>query len=299
MKDKYVLWVRHCESCANVAFNGKIDIMAKFRQPLCTEKGIHQAYTFGTKLQEYRYKIVDEYNLDGVNFYSSYLPRAAETAKIISGGYIKRKTKRKINRIPFVSEYVKFYNKKSGSQSMTTMYKSNCFANAINQFISIGLDINNEVFAPRVLKSTICNGAFIKDGYFDNCVIESKPNDYDNFLSELLEHLPSNRLIIIVSHGGYIMNEVLAPLGCRHNTLHNLEAHLVCYKKKNDTFIPKYINNKYITRCNKATAEIKKGNLSDIGLEDEYKKYYNCKYHYNDKHPILRTRRKTTIQKYC
>ena len=58
MKDKYILWVRHCESCANVAFKGQFDIMAKFRQPLCTEKGIHQAYTFGTKLQEYSLSLI-------------------------------------------------------------------------------------------------------------------------------------------------------------------------------------------------------------------------------------------------
>ena len=40
MRGRCVLWVRHCESCSNVAFDGIPDIMSKFRQPLCTEKGI-------------------------------------------------------------------------------------------------------------------------------------------------------------------------------------------------------------------------------------------------------------------
>ena len=299
MKTRYVLWVRHCESCSNVAFKGQFDIMSKFRQPLCTMKGVRQAHTFGVELQKYSYKIVDEYNLDGVNFYSSYLPRAFETAKLISAGYIKRKTKRNINRIPFISEHVRFYDKKSGSQSMTPIYKSNCYVNALNQIIPIGLDINpNNLFEP-IMKHTICKNSYEKDSNIDKCVIKSNKNDYNNFIDIILHKLPPNRLNIIVSHGGYIKSNVLKTMKCHHNDLHNLEAHLICYTRIDDSFKPKYVPNRYITRCNKTVSEIKKGDLSGIGLIDEYNKYFNCKYHYHDKHPILRTSRKTTIEKYC
>ena len=297
MNKRHVLWVRHCESCANVAFKGQFDIMSKFRQPLCTMKGVQQAHAFGVELQKYSYNIVDEYNLDGVNFYSSYLPRAFETVKLISAGYIKRKTKRPINRLPFISEHVRFYDKKSGSQSMTPIYKSNCYVNAINKIIPIGLNINVGHLREDLINKFMCG---YKNNSIDDCIIRNNKHDYNNFIEFILTKLPSNRLIIIVSHGGYIRNEVLKPLN-RHQTKppHNLEAHLICYTRKNDTFIPKYVSNKYITRCNKTVSKIKKGDLTGIGLRTEYNNYFNCKYHYNSQHSILRTFRKTTIDKYC
>ena len=38
---RYVLWIRHCEACHNVAKG------IYRQQPLCTEKGIAEAFTFG------------------------------------------------------------------------------------------------------------------------------------------------------------------------------------------------------------------------------------------------------------
>jgi len=302
MKDRYVLWIRHCESCANVAFKGQIDIMSKFRQPLCTMKGVKQAHTFGEQLYKHTNNIVDKYDLKGVSFYSSYLPRAVETVKLISSGYVKRKTKRKINRLPFISEHVRFYDKKSGSQSMTSIYKSNCYANTINKIIPQGLDINITNLMKNIMTSILCKDIG-NSGDLDKCTIKSSKNDYANFLQHVLPKLPSNRLIVIVSHGGYIKNEVLKSLIPNQSDLHNLESFLVKYTRKGNDFNPKYIKNKYVAKCNKEvikiTSKINMNDLSNIGLSNEYIKYFNCKYYYHDKHPILGTSRKTSIEKYC
>ena len=303
MRGRYILWVRHCESCSNVAFDGIPDIMSKLRQPLCTKKGIHQAHTFGEQLQKYSYKIIEDNNLEGVSFYSSYLPRAVETAKVISAGYVKRKTQRKINRVPFISEKVHFYNKKSGSQSMTSIYKSNCHVNALNSIIPIGLTINTEHLFKDIIFDFICTKSEQKygsiDNCIDNCIIKGTLCDYNNFKKHILYKLPPNRLSIIVSHGGFIRKEVLSEFKGHTNELYNLEAHLIHYSKNGDDIKAKYIKNLYITKCNTAVKKIKKGDISHLNLDEDYKKYFNCKYHYHNKNPILRTKRKSSIEKYC
>lgn len=298
MRGRYVIWVRHCESCANVASKGVPDVMSKFRQPLCTIKGIHQAHAFGEELQKYSYKLVEDNDLEGISFYSSYLPRAVETAKVISVGYGK-KTQRKINRLPFISENVKFYNKKSGSQSMTSIHRSDCYVNALNTILPIGLTINNKHLFESDIFNIVCTSSEQKYNSINDCIIRGKSDDYDDFKKYVLPKLSPNRLNIIVSHGDFIRKEVLSEFTGPFNKLHNLEAHLIHYSKSGSDIKAKYVKSKYLTRCNTKVTKIKKPDISHLNLNDDYKKYFNCKYNYHSKHPIFRTKRKSSIEKYC
>ena len=72
-----VLWVRHCESCANVAATTEQKFM---EQPLCTSRGEQQAAAVAhTILRE---GLAGRDGGPGVRFYCSILPRAMLTAAI-------------------------------------------------------------------------------------------------------------------------------------------------------------------------------------------------------------------------
>jgi len=309
-KNVYVLWVRHCQSCANVAMKGIPNPTAQmFRQPLCTKKGVHQSYLFGVELGSKIHHIMREINdksssnntkISDIHFYASYLPRAVETAKLISAGCRNKKDSRQINRMPFVSEHTRFYNKSPGSQNITDIYKSNCHCKALNSIIPNGLSISLDHKYEDIMKETICKSSMNKHKTINKCVITDTPNNYDNFKKYILPQLSNNKLNIIVSHGKYIRKEVLMPLDCEHNKLHNLEAHIVCYKSNaSGEYEPSYVNNKYVNKCNKEVAKIGKPDISKLGLDAQYMRFFDCKYKFHDKSPVLRLKRKASIEKYC
>jgi hypothetical protein len=140
----YILWVRHCQGCHNVAY--KVNMKQKvFRPALCTSLGEKQSLEFGKelgssitnlvkKLEEVKradYEVwepVDLLNLSDekfegftdfltgtangpntVSLYSSTLPRAMETAKFISKGLLETSpllinSNDKIQRVNYIHE---------------------------------------------------------------------------------------------------------------------------------------------------------------------------------------------------
>jgi hypothetical protein len=78
-----ILWVRHCQSCANVAPDDLTNKQRFYRQPLCTAEGRRQCISFGERLRKWLLK--SKYK--DIHFFSSWLPRAALTAKFISAGF--------------------------------------------------------------------------------------------------------------------------------------------------------------------------------------------------------------------
>ena len=101
---RYVLWIRHCEACHNVA-------KGIYReQPLCTEKGIAEAFTFGKnfyKINGAINKLLDKIsgNEKKYDLYCSVLARAMETSKIMSIGMdIFLENSDKITRINGIQE---------------------------------------------------------------------------------------------------------------------------------------------------------------------------------------------------
>ena len=95
-----VIWIRHCESCANKAFF--LNLSKKvFREPLCTKKGVHQAVNCGYYLYEYLKKLCEKNGNNNkcnigknhiIAVYASFLPRAFTTAKLITYGIAQHMT---------------------------------------------------------------------------------------------------------------------------------------------------------------------------------------------------------------
>lgn len=134
-KTVYVLWVRHCESCTNANLQKTM-----FLEPLCTERGVIQSLMCGNKLvktfQNPSFeKDVDEtdYSKMKYNFYSSYLPRAMETSKLLSHAFVKNNftTSKTVKRLPYVSEFYRRYESTSRRETENTTTKEASDLNAL------------------------------------------------------------------------------------------------------------------------------------------------------------------------
>jgi hypothetical protein len=236
--DTYVVWVRHCHSCSNAAGSGIGAItqpMAKMREPLCTALGSRQALDAGYYLGE----LLSQFPSCCVSFYSSFLPRTFQTAKLMSASYASYADKDKdshcssgndiITRLCHVSEETKLYENAAnwfrpeglGSQSMTTRTKSNKYAEYLDDNINVGFKIKGDDLA--------CGSEEIAGSGIDKLAC-----DYGNFLSTVLPTLndggdqcgPETRISVIVSHGGYIRHCVLQSTE-RHPP--NTQMYLVKY----------------------------------------------------------------------
>ena len=117
IKKIYIVWIRHCVSCANNAQILPNQINNRFfKEPLCDGTpndtkltGIEEPYIFGREFRE---------NINGLpktlEYYSSILPRAMQTMKLITKGVIdsKRITEdgiteddiNEINRMDYIHE---------------------------------------------------------------------------------------------------------------------------------------------------------------------------------------------------
>ena len=294
----YVLWVRHCYSCANAADWSTMSSIYKAvaRQPLCNELGVYQSYIFGRvlKIEE----IKKEFGLDGITVSASYLPRAIETAKIISIGLgdnesYDNKSYDKIERIPFVSEYKssKLYETLStkSSQNVTTIDRSNCYTKALNMFVQGGALVSDRhKYSEVMIDTKMCKGKTS----INDCVISAERSvDFPLFKENILPRLDKGKLHIIVSHGKYIEDAVLKD--CKgtpvrqnkkkyrpyhsHNgrpkKIQNLEAHLIrydLYKKGPGIYESDgiYENCKPIKKCNQDVLNHWKKRDEEVNLEN-------------------------------
>lgn len=227
-----VLWVRHCESCANVALEPKMLVKTfnpfetwkqkMFREPLCTLTDKEKMLKLGRNLSN-----IDPPN---IKFFSSFLARAMETAKIISIGFSDQKeavakkkdeavpvegkgavveTDNLIKRIPFVSEEIKFYDKVRGektSQSTTTAEKSLDYATFLNKNLR-GYDIDIDREDTQDLYG---DKASNMGEYYNKFLKEYILKDNDTLLEQTVED-ESIKLNVIVSHGGYIRMNISEP----------------------------------------------------------------------------------------
>lgn len=160
-----------------------------------------------------------------VNLYSSTLPRAMETAKLISKGLIKDGLIDKdteIKRIDYIQEKLV-----KGEYSITQGRDS------VNATTKLGSDaacrILNREFNKDYTKIDCKNILGEKDGgYKDNTKFLSTKKDlyqrYKDFKKFVLPNLDTDKLNIIVSHSAFIK----AALNF-NNKMSNLDAYLVVY----------------------------------------------------------------------
>ena len=217
---KYVLWVRHCESCSNVVIHSKYkkrwftDRKQGFETPPnCTVIGLIQSFMFGYTLLPKLLKLYPQFKK--VEFYCSLLKRTMITNKLISHGLKKSnykiKTSKDITRMCNVSEKQSLYEKLMRKEfNRVSLETSDNFRKQVNKtFKKTGKKISR-----RLKKKTI------------NC----NKNDHNMFMNETLPKLKSNSLNLIVSHG-IVLKKIFKLKG-----LKNVDGILAEYDTKDNSF---------------------------------------------------------------
>jgi hypothetical protein len=181
-----------------------------------------------------------------------------ETAKAITFGYDSSPNPGgNINRLNYISEELKFYDKRimsderlrqgKTSQSVTTVSKSNKYADYINNNLN-GYQINKESETDKITIENLKSKGIISSGGLNG--------DYNKFIQKymiedngLLKQGEDNGLLkqgedninIIVSHGGYIRRNIVEPYQMSLNKLikhikhpNNTESYLVTYTINGD-----------------------------------------------------------------
>jgi hypothetical protein len=221
---RYVLWIRHCEACHNV---GK----GIYReQPLCTEKGIAEAFTFGKnfyKINEAINKLLHKIsgNEKKYDLYCSVLARAMETCKIMSIGmntFLENTDK--ITRINGIQELDKEFF--SGPNIITKQVSDNsCLF--LNKNIKQGLEID----CNRIINDNTKNPSDI----FKIANSKDLEEYYEQFKNKLFSpEFTEENVQCIVSHSAYIKDIMKLPF-----SLNNLDAVLCVYKKQDGFIIEK------------------------------------------------------------
>ena len=283
MSEVYVLWVRHCESCANTSFNisNKINLLQRLKhkmskEPLCTLKGYNQSMEMGKQIHDWYIREGKKRVGPKIKIYTSILPRAMETGKLLSNSF--RRYIRKIEPICYVSEIIKQYDLifPKGSQSTTNYEKVICHINALNKIFKnygskivykkqgcVEEDLCTHNFKQKCVKCKSKCCLCLQEG---KCKLDHKC-DYQNFKNNYLgKIIKPNTLNIIVSHGGYIMRNLNIS-----SHPQNTQSYLVKYTKQDDKWMQEVLDIDFIP---KELKEIKTPNNIDI-------KYLNCTYTYN------------------
>lgn len=225
----YVTWVRHCESCSNVASAITQPVRKVYVEPLCTSNGISIAIRSGEVLRE------ELKSVRKVAFYASVLPRAMQTAKLMSDAFLPTKP---IQRLCHVSEYTTRLEPNwlvdgVGSANSTTRERSDRHARFLNRYFErIGAPIEvNSKDVSRELRDC-CE----RDGNNNNGTCRVNGDSYRRFISGWLrKRAEPNTMHVIVSHREFIARHVLKGTGLAKPQ--NNDMYVVRYKlRPNRTF---------------------------------------------------------------
>ena len=268
-KDVYILWVRHCQSCSNV---GSIFSYRKhFIPPLCTKKGIVQSVLFGKRLKRKLSEIYKKLDLLDIKFYSSYLPRAMLTVKLITNSFLEMAVsneRKEIHRIPYIAEHHNLIDKIcSNTQSSISSNTSNRYALALNKLF------------PNTYPIVVQ-----KKG--DNKQIKKSYRDYYKFMTEILPGLDSGSLHVMAAHGNFIRVDVMDHINSKWSDKKyhpkNLDSILVRYRDG----VPKLIKSRFDSLVYLSGNDVEKYNEDKIVMpliSKEYEKEFrervvSCKY---------------------
>ena len=221
----YIIWSRHCESCANVA--DEDDLASHVvRDAFCTTNGVNTSFYMGNMLalflREYTNKMASTKNIilpNEVKFWASALPRAFQTAKLYSASPawaaagFRIAPGSLINRIPYISEGwneeyevpgpLFKYIDLSTTNTTTTMC-SNRVAVKMNRLTpSPGLLVNEHI--PLERETSVPYRYAYEDDYYKHfCRFAGGSLGEEYALTPDAVH-------IIVSHGWYLATNVVAP----------------------------------------------------------------------------------------
>ena len=216
----YILWVRHCESCANVVNFSKFKNrwLTDMKQgleiaPNCTIIGLIQSFMFGYILLPEFLKLYPQFKK--IDYYCSFLKRTMITNKLISHGLKKSgnkiKTSKSIGRLCNITERRSFYEKVVRKEfNRVSLKTSNKHVKEVNRkYKRTGKRITK-----RIRKRT------------KNCI----ENNHETFIEETLPLLDPKSLNVIVCHG-----EILKKIFGRKK-LKNVDSILAEYDTEKNSY---------------------------------------------------------------
>jgi hypothetical protein len=220
-----------------------------------------QALVFGQNLENIINNLPThiKYAFNGVDLYSSVLPRAVETAKIISIG-IQNLVDTPIYRMLYIQEQSPFpevrpfVSHESGTSNITTLTKSNCHVKLLNDILE-GSHISDEIIGCSDIKCNI----FVADS----------KKDHELWKKNILRRLDPSKLSLIVSHQNTLKKRILKFPETKGVKVKNLGAALVEYKYD---YATGKVFEKLITTIDVDSSK------SQIKIPDS--KYFTCNYSY-------------------
>ena len=227
-----IIWIRHCESCANVA---KETMNQLFREPFCTTKGEKEGLECGVRLYFTLMYMKQKGHLEYINkvrLYSSILPRAFQTVFLIYKGlmYAHRHLNysgfikdgkciidKIITRMDYVQEQKhKTYGRSKSNVNSTSIKKSNCYARFINRASVFEDFFDNDPGTPgndariRISQPMALRPEAKED---HNMLIQYDDTDFENWYNKILRPTLKNDTIhIIACHSGYMKNNGLSGI---------------------------------------------------------------------------------------
>ena len=225
----YILWVRHCESCANVIIHSKKRWIKDRKQgfeifPNCTIIGLIQSFIFGYTILPEILKFYPQFKK--IDYYCSLLKRTMITNKLISHGLKKSghkiKTSKSIGRLCNISERRSLYERVMRKEfNKVSLKTSNKFVKDVNKkYKRTGKKITK-----RIKKRT------------KNCI----KNNHKTFIEETVPLLDNKALNVIVCHGE-LLNKIYGHKKIKK--LKNVDSIMAEYDTENNTYkeIEKIVN---------------------------------------------------------
>lgn len=183
-----VLWIRHCESCANVFKGSRRDKLKT--EVLCTARGVEQSKAVAASLRSTEKPL---------KIFSSFLPRAIETAALIAAevGIEEVQVLCNIAEVPDPLETESAFCT-LGTEDTTTAASALCFAEAITA--ATGVNVRLPLCGSS--EEAECRHHMGRTWMY-------KPSDGFRFLDSELPRFNTAFLNVVVSHGRYIGRHVL------------------------------------------------------------------------------------------
>lgn len=206
--DRLVLFVRHCQSHANVAsvFN---PWRKWFMPPLCTIEGWIQPFRFGRMMQHRFDNFKRSFNIDitlSNKMYCSHLPRAIATCFGIARGMSM--TTEEQDTIEKLCVRKPLMDKIEIQCTACMEEKRRFIEDWVSAPTANTATLESTKRFGRVLKKILNTKATFHEPKTSKCcpgqVCKHEPTGYDKFVQQMYRDFEQNQLTIVVCHGGVI-----------------------------------------------------------------------------------------------
>lgn len=244
---KEVLWVRHCESCANLVklhetiFSEQKFIQRFINTPKCTQLGIKQALTRGINLAK------NYPDLNSIQFYCGFLKRTMITSMLAAIGYLSQSQENNLTIyvLPFIGESLNimedlFMQKilkrgQNQSSNMTNFDQLLIDIDSMNSFCN-KYGINFKLFNVEKMHCLRGKETYSEHNYQDICILGISGEIGINYLLDsMAKYILDQQSIPIIFAHGKIIKKFIKTVNKTKKKLHvkNLELYKVTHNKLN------------------------------------------------------------------